>query len=74
MRHRWLKLGTATAAAMVSALTQGSAVAAVPQTEAQGPAKLYTFAVIGDIPYGDAQIQHFPQVIDHQRRYRRGPG
>src|SRR5690349_2648726 len=23
----------------------------------------YTFAVIGDIPYGDAQIARFPQVV-----------
>jgi hypothetical protein len=59
----WLKFSTATAAAMVLALTQGSAIAAVP-TKDTDPGKPYTFAVIGDIPYGDAQIQHFPQVVD----------
>jgi hypothetical protein len=63
MRRRWLKFSTATAALVVLALTQGSAVAAVP-TEGRSSAKPYTFAVIGDIPYGDAQIQHFPQVVD----------
>ena len=60
MRRRWLKFSTATAALVVLALTQGSAVAAVP-TEGRSSAKPYTFAVIGDIPYGDAQIQHFPR-------------
>ena len=26
--------------------------------------KPYSFAVLGDIPYGDAQIAHFPHVVD----------
>jgi hypothetical protein len=30
---------------------------------AQGEGDEYTFAVIGDIPYGDAQIANFPRVV-----------
>ena len=51
------------AAATVAVLA--SAVVGAGGAEAAGPGKApYTFAVIGDIPYGDAQIERFPRVVD----------
>src|SRR5947208_17191135 len=35
------------------------AAGSAPDSESDG----YTFAVIGDIPYGDTQIANFPKVI-----------
>jgi hypothetical protein len=52
------------ALAVVAAGTLG--LAAMPTSAAQDrshPEDPYTFAVIGDIPYGDAQIANFPHVI-----------
>lgn len=43
----------------IGALTVGVISAAPAEVSADG----YTFAVIGDIPYGDAQIANFPKVI-----------
>jgi Calcineurin-like phosphoesterase len=50
----------AAAATAVSALVIPVAGTAATAT---GTATDYTFAVIGDIPYGDAQIANFPNVI-----------
>lgn len=50
-------LATVTAASLVGAALQGSAMA-----NDHGHVG-YTFAVIGDIPYGPAQIANFPHVI-----------
>jgi hypothetical protein len=48
------------AATTISGLT-AALVGAVPAAARDAD---YTFAVIGDIPYGDAQIANFPKVID----------
>lgn len=56
MRH-WQR--AATAVAMVAAVTTTMG-AANPATASDDG---YTFAVIGDIPYGDAQIAAFPKVV-----------
>lgn len=50
-------VGTLVAAAAVVA---PSSATAAPQ---RGTDRGYTFAVIGDIPYGDAQIARFPAVV-----------
>jgi hypothetical protein len=55
-------------AGMAAALVAGVASAVVgaggvAQAAGQGKAP-FTFAVIGDIPYGDAQIAQFPKVVD----------
>jgi hypothetical protein len=51
------------AAAMVAAL--GSAVVGAGGAQAASPGKApFAFAVMGDIPYGDAQVARFPRVID----------
>ena len=56
--RKWHRAALAVAAITVLTL---SAAAASP---AAGSAEHgYTFAVIGDIPYGDAQIANFPNVI-----------
>lgn len=56
-RWRRVVLSTAMAAAM--------AVGALTTTASAQPDKhAFTFAVIGDIPYGDAQIARFPAVVD----------
>jgi hypothetical protein len=53
-------LAAATVAVLASAV-----VGAGPGAQAAGPVKApFTFAVIGDIPYGDAQIARFPKVVD----------
>lgn len=50
----------ALAVAGISALT---VTAARPATAPAAASQAYSFAVIGDIPYGDAQIANFPNVI-----------
>ena len=53
-------LAAATVAVLASAV-----VGAGSGAQAAGPGKApFTFAVIGDIPYGDAQIERFPRVVD----------
>ncbi len=53
-------LAAATVAVLASAV-----VGAGPGAQAAAPGKApFTFAVIGDIPYGDAQIARFPRVVD----------
>ena len=52
--------GAATAIATAFIVTAAEAAPATPADSAHGN---YTFAVIGDIPYGDAQIANFPKVI-----------
>jgi hypothetical protein len=54
---RRFALGAAAALAM-AAVTAGTAQAASPDQAG------FTFAVIGDIPYGAAQIARFPSVVD----------
>src|SRR3954452_7221278 len=49
------------AVATLGALT-ASVAGAVPAAGSE-PDGGYTFAVIGDIPYGDAQIANFPKVV-----------
>ena len=54
-----------TRTAIVTALVAASALAAAPTANADpGERGGFGFAVIGDIPYGDAQIARFPAVID----------
>ncbi|GDY33110.1 hypothetical protein [Gandjariella thermophila] len=59
--RRWHR--AALAAAAVGVLT--TTVVASGQASASAPATddAYTFAVIGDIPYGDAEIANFPKVV-----------
>jgi hypothetical protein len=59
MKH-WHRaaLATVTAGSLAGAALQGSALAN-DRSHDQG----YTFAVIGDIPYGPAQIANFPNVV-----------
>lgn len=60
--NRWHRAVIATAATGILALTAPAASAsASPATSHPKPG--YTFAVIGDIPYGDAQISAFPKVV-----------
>ncbi|MCU1630287.1 MAG: hypothetical protein JWP64_5236 [Pseudonocardia sp.] len=57
---RWQR--TACGAAMAAVLVLGGTGTALAKEK---PAKdTFTFAVIGDIPYGDAQIAAFPEVVD----------
>lgn len=59
---RWQR--TACGAAMVAALVVGTGTGTAVAED--GPARgAFTFAVIGDIPYGAAQIARFPKVVDH---------
>jgi hypothetical protein len=52
-------------AALAAATVVGSTgTASASAQEAERRAKPWTFAVIGDIPYGDAQIARFPKVVD----------
>lgn len=60
--HRLTALVAAAAAAVFLPLTQASAIATANSSERHDDA--YAFAVIGDIPYGDAQIAEFPRVVD----------
>jgi len=48
----------------VLALSVTSAAAAAASRSQDEHSQAFTFAVIGDIPYGDAQIANFPHVID----------
>jgi hypothetical protein len=57
-RWRWM-ISSAAVAAVVAAAALTAPVSAQPDSRA------FTFAVIGDIPYGDAQIARFPAVVDH---------
>jgi hypothetical protein len=52
---------TAIAACVVTAATPAGAD--TRGDSRHGDDRAYTFAVIGDIPYGDAQIENFPNVI-----------
>jgi hypothetical protein len=59
------RTGLVAALAAVLAVTTGT-VASEPATAAPTASahdRDYTFAVIGDIPYGDAQIANFPHVV-----------
>jgi hypothetical protein len=57
---RWQR--TACGVGMVAALALGGTGTALAKEK---PAKdTFSFAVIGDIPYGDAQIAGFPRVVD----------
>lgn len=62
MRHRPLAaLGVIIAAAsLIAATTTSTAAPSSPRSHRLGS----TFAVIGDIPYGDAQLAQFPAVVD----------
>jgi Calcineurin-like phosphoesterase len=54
-------------AAMATAIGAAPASATSRPAGRQAPAEgdgTYTFAVIGDIPYGDLQIAQFPKVVD----------
>jgi hypothetical protein len=55
-----VRIGMIVAAASVAAALS---LAPSPVGAAPSPGDGYTFAVIGDIPYGDAQIANFPNVI-----------
>jgi hypothetical protein len=53
------------AAVLLAGLTLvGSATVTASAHPLAGGPRPYTFAVIGDIPYGSAQIAHFPKVVD----------
>lgn len=58
--RRWHK--AALAAAAVTALTVAAA-GATPASAHDDEGGGYTFAVIGDIPYGSTQIANFPKVV-----------
>jgi hypothetical protein len=49
--------------ALVIGVPAGTAAASSPGERGQGNDGSYTFAVIGDIPYGAAQIAAFPKVV-----------
>lgn len=69
MRTRWM---TTLAAATTALLLLGAGGAAAGNSDTQGDDRggdrgsrgAFTFAVIGDIPYGDAQIAAFPGRVD----------
>jgi hypothetical protein len=65
--RKWQFAGAAALTVTALALTISGAVAApastAVSTSAAAAQQDYTFAVIGDIPYGDAQIANFPHVI-----------
>lgn len=62
---RTLRTAAAAAVTTVVTLTPAAALAA-PPTGAPGQDKPghYSFAVIGDVPYGEAQIKAFPSWVD----------
>ena len=66
MRIRWTAILAGVMAGVL--LSTGSAAAGDPAATGnngdRGSEKAFTFAVIGDIPYGDAQIAAFPGRID----------
>jgi hypothetical protein len=49
--------------ALVIGVPAGTAAASSPGDRGQGNDGPYTFAVIGDIPYGPTQIANFPNVV-----------
>jgi hypothetical protein len=53
----------AVASAVGAAPSSAASWSAGHQASAKGDGT-YTFAVIGDIPYGDLQIAQFPEVVD----------
>ncbi len=61
-RGRWTT-ALAVAALAVGGVSAGTAPATAKQAKPKA-ARAWTFAVIGDIPYGDAQIARFPKVVD----------
>ncbi len=68
--NRWQRATAAAAAVLAVALPIGAvsgqagpAAASPPAAVAKAHQNGYSFAVIGDIPYGDAQIATFPSVI-----------
>jgi len=46
-----------------SALAIAAAAAAAPATAAQPEKDAFTFGVIGDVPYGAAQVAQFPEMV-----------
>ena len=65
MRSRWTSIGTvlATLALTGSSLTAAESTPASAAAAGHGPQGSYTFAVIGDIPYGTEQVETFPRVV-----------
>ena len=64
MTH-WRAMGLSTATACVVAVGALTATAsAQPNDASDSDGSAFTFAVIGDIPYGADQIAHFPKVVD----------
>jgi hypothetical protein len=61
MKQRRVGLVLATAVSLVALAAPGAAVAA---GHGQSHAKPYTFAVIGDIPYGPEELAVFPEKVD----------
>jgi Calcineurin-like phosphoesterase len=61
---RWREMILSTTMASVVAVGALTTTASAQPTEANDHKPAFTFAVIGDIPYGDAQIARFPKVID----------
>ncbi len=65
---RWRRMVLSPATAAVVAVGALTTTASAQPDKANGPENAnehaFTFAVIGDIPYGDAQIARFPAVVD----------
>lgn len=67
MRTRWVAVVGAVAAAalLVSSGSTAAGSSGAPDDDSRdGRAKSFTFAVIGDLPYGDAQVAAFPGWVD----------
>ena len=66
--HRWHRVAGAVAAAVMVALPVAPSSAnpstRTTTTSTHGSGNSYAFAVIGDFPYGDAQVADFPRVVD----------
>ncbi|MER5452805.1 metallophosphoesterase [Streptomyces sp. NPDC002764] len=60
---RHIVSGTAALSLLTLAVSAGSASAGPRAADAGNRDKPFTFAVIGDMPYGDAEIADFPHVI-----------
>ena len=56
------------AGATVLAIAAAAASAAVPATAAQPAKDAFTFGVIGDVPYGAAQVAQFPEMVTELNR------
>jgi hypothetical protein len=66
LSRRTMAVSAAATALSVTAVLSGASASASdgePHGSEHGRGGTYTFAVIGDIPYGDAQIANFPNVI-----------